>query len=207
MPCCDYFDARCWIKADTLPPMIQAEFTNAWGESAKGKVGASPLENLGDLLKVMADLSLGIKGGHGDKEMCDALSALRMKSGEKPLKKSLSAAETWISIEDDDEVRTALRLDLWDELIGEGERESVGGTGELEVGVSGEEDDELPDGMGASGEAAILPPPSYTDVAENFGALEDAASASGMHDVLFYLRKAKLAWMRASSKTGLTTLC
>lgn len=197
-----FFDARCWIKADTLPPKIQAEFANAWGESAKGKIGASPLENLEDLLKVMADLSLGIEGGHGDEEMCDALSALRMKSGEKPLKKSLSAAETWISLEDDDEVRTALRLDLWDELIGEGGKEGVGGAGELEAGGSGEEDDELPDGMGVSGAAVILPPPPYTDVAESFGALEDAASASAMHDVSFYLRKAKLAWMRARSKTG-----
>lgn len=198
------------MKADTLPPTIQAEFANAWGESVKGKVGASPLKNLDDLSKVMVDLSLRIKRGHGDDELCDALSALRMKAGEKPLKKSLSAAETWISIEDDEEVRTALRRDLRDELISEGQKEGIGDsketrgktTGELEAGGSGEEDDELPDGMGPSGAAAIIPPPPYTDVAESFGALEDAASASAMHDVLFYLRKAKLAWMSARGSTA-----
>ena len=118
-------------------------------------------------------------------------------------------SETRISLEDNEEMRTAWRLDLQDKLMSEGRKEGVGdnvetrdkGTGGLEAGGSGVEEDELSDGRGAWGTAAVVPPPAYSNVAERFGVLEDGASASAMHDVLFYLRKAKLSWMNARSNT------
>ena len=51
---------------------------------------------------------------------------------------------------------------------------------------------------------AVVRPPPYAEVAEEFSTLEANARSSGMEDVSFHLEKARMAWIRAhaSSKKG-----
>ena len=51
---------------------------------------------------------------------------------------------------------------------------------------------------------AVVRPPPYAEVAEEFSTLEAKATSSGMEDVSFHLEKARMAWIRAhaSSKKG-----
>ena len=51
---------------------------------------------------------------------------------------------------------------------------------------------------------AVVRPPPYAEVAEEFSTLEAKARSSGMEDVSFHLEKARMAWIRAhaSSKKG-----
>ena len=64
-------------------------------------------------------------------------------------------------------------------------------------GDSGREDESR------ESEAVVRPPP-YTEVEEEFSTLEAKARSSGMEDVSFHLEKARTAWIRAhaSSKKG-----
>lgn len=66
------------------------------------------------------------------------------------------------------------------------------------VAGSQTEDDVLLDGMDTSGVLAMVhPPPPYSDVTEIFGILDSKAEEGALHDVPFYLRKAKIAWISA----------
>ena len=51
---------------------------------------------------------------------------------------------------------------------------------------------------------AVVRPPPYAEVAEEFSTLGAKARSSGMEDVSFHLEKARMAWIRAhaSSKKG-----
>ena len=62
-------------------------------------------------------------------DLCEALEVLSVEPGRRPPQKSIKAAEEWISIEDDQEVVEANRLNYQDELIGKAadDRECSGG--------------------------------------------------------------------------------
>ena len=48
---------------------------------------------------------------------------------------------------------------------------------------------------------AVVRPPPYTEVEEEFSTLEAKARSSGMEDVSFHLEKARMAWIRAHASS------
>ena len=136
-------------------------------------------------------------GAHRTTFLCDALEALHIDPGQQPSKSSVEAANTWFSLEDDQETAQAIALDLQADILSDCNEDSVDkNNGGEDSGGSGCEDESR------ESEAVVRPPP-YAKVAEEFSTSEAKAS-SGMEDVSVHLEKARMTWIRAhaSSKKG-----
>lgn len=171
---------------------MQAELVQANGKSNASKADES--RELDELTGMIHRLSMGVKNGDALDDLCDALEGLQVAPGQQPSKHSIAAANTWFSLEDDQETIEAIALDLQATILGDCEGGIVNGEG------SGDSDSEVE----SRESEAVVRPPSYATVAEEFGKLEATARSSGMEDVSFYLEKARMAWIRghASSSKG-----
>lgn len=129
-----------------------------------------------------------------DDEISELLAELHIEPGEPAVGEALSTIHGWATIEDDDEVVEALRLDAADEMA-----EMLAGT---QVSPSCEEEDEEEDRGGDenTGRERRSAPP-YDELSSHFGALEAAAEESGNGDAAFYLTKAKMSMIAAHSAT------
>ena len=83
-----------------------------------------------NLTNAICRLSLGVKNGTGSDYLCEALEALSVEAGRRPSQQSIKSAEEWISIQDDQDVVEAIRLDCQDEIIAEAANDREGGGGE-----------------------------------------------------------------------------
>ena len=174
---------------------MQAELIQA---SCKHKAKADESKDRAELTGTIYQLSKGVKSGGASDDLCDALEALHIDPGQQPSKSSVEAANTWFSLEDDQETAEAIALDLHVEILSHRSEDSVDeNNGGEDSGDSGCEDESR------ESEAVVRPPP-YAEVAEEFSTLEAKARSSGMEDVSFHLEKARMAWIRAhaSSKKG-----
>lgn len=130
-----------------------------------------------------------------DDEIAELLAELNIEPG-KPLGgQAVSALQEWGTIEDDDEVVEALRLDAADDMTAllAGARISSGY----------DEDDETEDGGGGENTGRERrAPPAYGELSAHFGVLESAADESGNGDAAFHLQKAKMAMIAAHAAKG-----
>lgn len=171
------------MEAGILPPPVLAEFAQDCGQEAKE--AASPDESSEALIKAMG--SLGIKAGHedADEDIRDAFHGLMLEPGVPPTQASLDAAHGWISLEDNKEVRLALRLDLYEDIVGGG-----GGEEARQEDGEGEESHD-------AGTAGSPAPPPYSAVAGiTWEDVEATAVRCNMTEVMYNQTRMKLAWMR-----------
>ena len=155
---------------------MQAELIQA---SGKHKAKADESKDLAELTGTIYQLSKGVKSGGASDDLCDALEALHIDPGQQPSKCSVEAAKTWFSLEDDQETAQAIALDLQADILSDCNEDSVDkNNGGEDSGGSGCEDESR------ESEAVVRPPP-YAEVAEEFSTLEAKARSSGMEDVSF----------------------
>ena len=94
------------------------------------------------------------------------------------------------------ETAESIALDLQADILSDCNEDSVDeNNGGEDSGDSGCEDESR------ESEAVVRPPP-YAEVAEEYSTLEAKARSSGMEEVSFHLEKARMAWIRACSKKG-----
>ena len=64
-------------------------------------------------------------GAHRTTFLCDALEALHIDPGQQPSKSSVEAANTWFSLEDDQETTVAIALDLQADILSDCNEDSL----------------------------------------------------------------------------------
>ena len=64
-------------------------------------------------------------GAHRTTFLCDALEALHIDPGQQPSKSSVEAANTWFSLEDDQETAEAIAVDLQADILSDCNEDSV----------------------------------------------------------------------------------
>ena len=163
------------MAADTLHPAMQAELIQA---SGKHKAKADESKDLAELTGTIHQLSKGVKSGGASDDLCDALEAMHIDPGQQPSKSSVEAANTWFSLEDDQETAEAIALDLQADMLSDCNEDSTDENNGEDSGDSGCEDE-------SRESKAVVRPPPYAEVAEEFSTLEAKARSSGMEDVSF----------------------
>ena len=127
-----------------------------------------------------------------DDEISELLAELDIEPGKPVAEEAVNAIHGWATIEDDDEVVEALRLDTVDDMAA-----LLAGT---YVSTGGEEKDEEEEGGGDENTGRERrAPPAHDELSSHFGVLEAAAEESGNRDAAFYLTKAKMAMIAAHS--------
>ena len=107
----------------------------------------------------------------------------------------MEKVQVWAVIEDQEYIAEAMRLDE----AGDVAKALAGGHVE-EVESSDEEEDDIDDGCPGGGGAE---PPSYAELSQYFGALENYASGCGLTEASSLLKKAKMVMIEAhASKPG-----
>ena len=127
-------------------------------------------------------LSKGVKSGGASDDLCDALEALHIDPGQQPSKSSVEAANTWFSLEEDQETAEAIALDLQADMLSDCNEDSTDENNGEDSGDSGCEDE-------SRESKAVVRPPPYAEVAEEFSTLEAKARSSGMETCLFTLKR------------------
>ena len=126
-----------------------------------------------------------------DDEISELLAELDIEPGKPVAEESVNAIHGWATIEDDDEVVEALRLDTVDDMAA-----LLSGT---HVSTGGEEEEEEEGGGDENTGRERRVPPAYDELSSHFSALVAAAEESGNRDAAFYLTKAKMAIIAAHS--------
>ena len=117
-----------------------------------------------------------------DDEISELLVELDIEPGKPVAEETVNAIHGCVTIEDDDDVVEALRLDTVDDMA-----TLLAGT---HVSTSGEEKNREEEGGGDENTArARRAPPAYDELSSHFGVLEAAAEESGNRDVTFYLKR------------------
>ncbi|CAB1096174.1 unnamed protein product [Ectocarpus sp. CCAP 1310/34] len=190
--------ARCFVEAETLPEEVAAELTKQHGKT-RFNVAEPDLKALAETVNM---LSTNVQGAQKqgsrvvDEEISELLAELNIEP-EKPVAgEALAAIQGWATIEDDEEVVEALRLDAVADMTA-----LLAGTN-LSTGGDDEEDEQDQGGGGENtGRERRAPraPPGYEELPSHFGALELAAEDNGNGDAAFYRTKAKMSMIAAHS--------
>ena len=117
------------------------------------------------------------------------LAKLDITPGEHAEEPAKHKAQVWAAIEDQKDVAEAMRLDEAGEVakaLAGGHVEGVESSDEEEDGI----DDGCPEGGGAD-------PPSYAELSQLFGALENYASECGLTGASNLLKKASMVMIEA----------
>ena len=185
---------RCWIKADTLPPSLQAEMAQAFDKNKHiGMETTDQSDCIGDLVNAICRLSLGVMDGIGSDDLYEAPEALSVESGRRPSQQqSIKAAEGCIFLEDDQGVVETIRFDCQDKIIDEAADDGEGGGGESSKSDgskrqdSEDTDDDLVLGDTEGPETLKdLPLMPFVEISESFRILEAVAEKSRIsHKVL-----------------------
>ncbi|CAB1101512.1 unnamed protein product [Ectocarpus sp. CCAP 1310/34] len=131
--------------------------------------------------------------GRGDQRL---LAELNIKPGKQVAGEAVAAIQGRATIEDNEEVVEALRLDAVEDMTA-----LLAGTN-LSTGGDDEEDEQDQGGGGENtGRERRAPraPPGYEELSSHFGALEVAAEDSGNGNAAFYLTKANMSVIAAHS--------
>ena len=123
-------------------------------------------------------------------KISELLAKLDIEPGTPVAEEAVNAIHGWATIEDDDEVVKALRLDTVDDMAA-----LLAGT---HVSTGGEEKDEEEEGGGDENTGRERrAPPAYDELSSPFSVLAAAAEESGNRDAAFYKTKAKMAMIAA----------
>lgn len=131
-----------------------------------------------------------------DEEFVDAVANLRIIPGREPSRNPLQAVKAWICTEDDEEIIRALHNDLADDLLDESVEQVKEVIDSDDDGILGIEGGERAVSSTPSGSRPLPPFPTVVNICVD---LEDLAMQSGERDVIHYLGKANLAWLRVST--------
>jgi hypothetical protein len=201
--------ARCWLKADILPPAMQAELKSLHGRgAAAGAVDPA----LAGLEAAFRALRLGGASAE-DEDIAEALLALDIGNGASGAAAAAAVAQRWVQLEEDDDVSEALRADLRDELVAAAAAataaEAAAAAAAAAAEAAGEEEDNSDDdggrvdpmdfpaaNEGDSSEDLEAAPP-YSALAEAFLCLEGYADRTGLTDASALLRMAKMVFLSA----------
>ncbi|CAB1099057.1 unnamed protein product [Ectocarpus sp. CCAP 1310/34] len=185
--------ARCFVKADTLPSEMAAELTTQHGKT-RFSIAEPDLKALTETVnKLSTSVGEAQKQGAGivDEEISELFAELDIEPGKPVEEEAVSAIRGWATIEDDEEVTEALRLDAADEMA-----ELLAG---MQVTTGGDEEDEVEGSDDDNSGPERRAPPDYTELSPHFSVLEAAADESGNADAAFFLTKAKMAMIAAHS--------
>ena len=127
----------------------------------------------------------------GDTEIVDLLANLDITPGKPAAESSVLAAQTWASIEDQEDVVEAVRLDQAEDVAAVLRGLPVEGD-ESSGSEEGEEDDE--DGSMGGGGAE---PPPYAELSQHFAPLESCAAGCGLNEVSYLLKRARMLMLEA----------
>ena len=125
----------------------------------------------------------------GDMEIVDLLANLDITPGETAAETSVQAAQRWASIEDEEDIIEAQRLDQADSVT-----RVLNGLSVDWEDSSDSEDEEGDDGNTRGGGAE---PPSYAEVSQHFAPLESYAAASGLNEAGYFLQRARMLMIEA----------
>ena len=131
---------RCFVKADTLPPEMAAGLTKQHGKT-RFSIAEPDLKALTETVnKLSTSVGDAQEQGAGivDEEISELFAELDIEPGKPVEGEAVSATQGWTTIEDDEEVMEALRLDAVDEMA-----ELLAGT---QVTTGGDEEDEVEGG-------------------------------------------------------------
>ncbi|CAB1103531.1 unnamed protein product [Ectocarpus sp. CCAP 1310/34] len=109
-----------------------------------------------------------LEGSHGDYEdIAELLAGLRIEPGKRIEEEPVNAIQGWATIEDDDEVVEAIRLDMVDDMTAQ-----LNG---VHVSAGREEVDEQEEDRGDEDTGRVRrAPPAYGELSSYFGVLEAA---------------------------------
>ncbi|CAB1116616.1 unnamed protein product [Ectocarpus sp. CCAP 1310/34] len=138
---------------------------------------------------------LDMKGSRiEDEDIAELLAELRIELGKRIEEEAVNAIQGWATIEDDDEVVEAIRLDTVDDMTAQ-----LNG---VHVSAGREEEDEQEEDRGDEDTGRVRrAPPAYGELSSYFGVLEAAAEESGNGEAALYLAKAKMAMIVVHSAT------
>eukprot|EP00903_Cladosiphon_okamuranus_P011316 g10668.t1 len=195
-PITSFFQKACFVKADTLPPEMAAELTNQHGKT-QFSVAEPDLKALTETAnKLSASVCDAHEQGAGivDEEISELFAEVEIEPRKPVEGEAVRAIQGWATIEDDEEVAEALRLDAVDEMA-----ELMAGT---QVTPGGDEEEEVEGSDDDNTGPERRAPPDYTELSPHFGVLEAAADESGNAEAAFFLTKAKMAMIAAHSAKG-----
>lgn len=176
------------MKAKTLPEEMEAQLTAVHGKP-RDRVIDPAVEAL---TKTLNNVSSRVhetqqQGSPAvDTELTDLLANLDIIPGEGANGAAKRAAEVWATVEDQDDVVEALRLDAVDRMTAQ-----LAGTL-----IEDDKDDEDEDGDESTGRGERAPP-AYVELSSHFGVLEKAAALSGNGEAALFLAKARMAMIAA----------
>ncbi|CAB1103823.1 unnamed protein product [Ectocarpus sp. CCAP 1310/34] len=190
--------ARCFVKAETLPEEMAAELTKQH-RNTRFNVAEPDLKVLAETVNtVSTSVQDAQKQGSRvvDEEISELLAELNIEPGKPVAGEAVAAIQGWATIEDEEEVVEALRLDAVEDMTAllAGTNLSTGGDDEEE----GQDQGGGGENMGRERRAPRAPP-GYEELSLHFGALAVAAEDSGNGDAAFYPTKAKMSMIAAHS--------
>ena len=133
------------------------------------------------------------EGGVQDSELCEVLTQLEIVPGRPVPPAAVVAAQSWATLEDQEDIAEALAADAKDALT-----ERMAGIVAEEIDPSDDEKElnESGDAESGGGRKVEAPPP-YSDLSSCFGPLEQKAESAGNSEAAHFLRKAKMAFLAA----------
>ena len=154
--------------------------------------GVAELTATLDALSVRAGAAIK-EGGVQDSELCEVLTQLEIVPGRPVPPAAVVAAQSWATLEDQEDIAEALAADAKDALT-----ERMAGIVAEEIDPSDDEKElnESGDAESGGGRKVEAPPP-YSDLSSCFGPLEQKAESAGNSEAAHFLRKAKMAFLAA----------
>ena len=176
----------CWVEVKTLLPEMEATLTAAYGKAQAS--GAEP--GSGGLAKTLDTLSSCVHQPQEERspvtelEVNGLLANLDITPGKHDDKPAVQKAQVWATIEDQEDVAEAMRLDEAGDVA-----KTLPGDHVEEMKSSDGEKDDIDDGcLGGKGAKSS----SYAKPSQHFGALEIYALGCGLTEARHLLKM--LGW-------------
>lgn len=184
--------ARSWVKTNILPDICNSSLIAKHGRSRAFDSGELLMEscNVQEKERIQrVNTTIRLHRGSNRQDSSNASSSLASVLG------GLSDAklETWLCLEERNEIRNALRCEAESTVLALGYATSLARNGAVTQETNGTEE-----GDGVSGQSQFLP--SLAAIAELFVPLEELASVSETGDAAQHLRQAKRTLFAAKIK-------
>jgi hypothetical protein len=186
--------ARCWLKANILPPMMQAALSNEGGRGVRRGATDPDVAALSDALSAISVSAAEGKitaGESPEGELVEALECLGMAAGQPPSDAAITAALEWVRLEDGEDMTAALRSDMEEEIMQP-----------MSAAVPEEQDlsDEEPEVQEVPGSSSPKAPPPYHFIAPAFEMLEQVVDDCNLVEAAILLSRVKLELISAHSR-------
>ena len=187
--------ARCWLKADILPRPVAAEMRNMFAKTHGHGIARSEVDDCAIIIDGMRAMAMGAttkEFGEEDKESVEILE-------------TTEGVQTWVSIEDNEDVSEAMAEDAFYELKEELttteepiQKAKVGGQQKANNEMVPEDLQEADDGQNEARDGRFQLP-AYPEISNHFVVLEDLATRAGLDVAAAFLYKAKQEFLKHMS--------